>query len=251
MTAGRFSERRGLVTGAASGIGLAVAKGLVAEGAPVALLDIDRGGLEEAKGSLACTSLACDVSDESQVADAVRAASEALGGDIDLLVSAAGVYRVAPLVELGTKDWDEVIDVNLRGTFLVAKEFVARLRSSGIGGTIVNLASTAALVADAAEPAGHYTASKAGVVGLTRQMAVEWAPYGVRVNAVCPGVIDTPMLRLMDEPQEGRRYLETSVPLRRLGTADEVAEAVLFLSSQAASYITGVALTVDGGATAL
>jgi NAD(P)-dependent dehydrogenase (short-subunit alcohol dehydrogenase family) len=251
MTAGRFSERRALVTGGASGIGLAVAKGLVAEGAPVALLDVDRGGLEEAKASLACTSVAGDVSDESQVADAVRAVSEALGGDIDLLVNAAGVYRVAPLVELEAKDWDEVIDVNLRGTFLVAREFVARLRSSGIGGTIVNLASTAALVADAAEPAGHYTASKAGVVALTRQMAAEWAPLGVRVNAVCPGVIDTPMLRLMDDPQEGRRYLETSVPLRRLGTADEVADAVLFLSSQAASYITGIALTVDGGATAL
>jgi NAD(P)-dependent dehydrogenase (short-subunit alcohol dehydrogenase family) len=251
MIPGRFTGRRSLVTGAASGIGLAVARALRAEGASVVMLDIDRAGLEAVSDSLACTLLACNVSDDVQVAAAVAAASEALGGKLDLLVNAAGVYRVAPLIELEAKDWNEVVDVNLRGTFLVAKDVVARLAASGTGGTIVNLASTAALVADAAEPAGHYTASKGGVVALTRQMAVEWARYGVRVNAVCPGVIDTPMLRLMDDPQSGQRHLEASVPLQRLGTADEVAQAVLFLSSEAASYITGAALIVDGGATAL
>jgi meso-butanediol dehydrogenase/(S,S)-butanediol dehydrogenase/diacetyl reductase len=107
----------------------------------------------------------------------------------------------------------------------------------------------AAVVADASEPTGHYNASKAGVIALTRQMAAEWAPLGVRANAVCPGVIDTPMLRLMDDPAAGARYLRESVPLGRLGTAEEVAELILFLASDAASYITGAAVPVDGGAT--
>ncbi len=104
----------------------------------------------------------------------------------------------------------------------------AALISSGLPGAIVNIASTAALTADAAEPTGRYNASKAGVVALTRQMAVEWAPHGIRVNAVCPGVIDTPMLRLMDDRAAGLAYLDAAVPLRRLGTADEVAAVIVF-----------------------
>ena len=109
------------------------------------------------------------------------------------------------------------------------------------------MASTAALVADPSEPAAHYNASKAGVVALTKQLAVEWAPDGVRVNAVAPGVIDTPMLRMMDDPQAGRAYLDARVPLRRLGRAEEVAEVVVFLASARASYMTGATVVVDGG----
>jgi NAD(P)-dependent dehydrogenase (short-subunit alcohol dehydrogenase family) len=251
VSGGRFPTRRGLVTGGASGIGLAVAKVLLAEGAYVVLLDIDRRGLDQASTSLGCPIVQCDISDEAQVRAAVGTASEAVEGEIDLLVNAAGVYRITPLLEIESKDWGEVLDVNLRGTFLTAKEVVAGLRAAERGGSVVNVASTAAFVGDATEPAGHYNASKGGVLALTRQMAVEWARYRVRVNAVCPGLIDTPMLRLMDDPERGGRYLDARVPLRRLGTAEEVAEAVLFLSSGAASYITGAALTVDGGATAL
>ena len=115
----------------------------------------------------------------------------------------------------------------------------------------MNLASTAALRADAAEPAAHYNASKAGIVSLTQQLAVEWAPHGIRVNAVCPGVIDTPMLRMMDDREAGDAYLRGGVPLQRLGAPHEVAACVAFLASDRASYVTGVALTVDGGATLL
>ncbi|HEX7246756.1 MAG TPA: SDR family oxidoreductase, partial [Actinomycetota bacterium] len=149
--------------------------------------------------------------------------------------------------------WNEVIDTNLRGTFVVAQEFRRQLRASTPTteqASVVNMASTAALVADRGEPAAHYNASKAGVEALTKQLAVEWAHEGVRVNAVAPGVIDTPMLRMMDDPQAGRAYLDARVPLRRLGRADEVAEVVVFLASARASYITGATVVVDGGVTA-
>jgi NAD(P)-dependent dehydrogenase (short-subunit alcohol dehydrogenase family) len=134
---------------------------------------------------------------------------------------------------------------------LVARAVARALIDAGCRGSIVNLASTAALRADAAEPAAHYNASKAGIVSLTQQLAVEWAPHGIRVNAVCPGVIDTPMLRMMDDREAGEAYLRGGVPLQRLGTPHEVASCVAFLASDQASYVTGAALIVDGGATLL
>jgi NAD(P)-dependent dehydrogenase (short-subunit alcohol dehydrogenase family) len=245
---GRFAGRGALVTGGASGIGLATARALAREGARVALLDRDRS-VSDVAGGLGGVSVVADVTDEAAVEAAVETVARELGAAPDVLVSSAGVYRVEPLLETAAGDWDAVLAVNLRGTFLVARAVVRRL--AGAGGAIVNLSSMAAVVADASEPTGHYNASKAGVIALTRQMAAEWAPLGVRVNAVCPGVIDTPMLRLMDDPAAGARYLRESVPLGRLGRADEVAELILFLASDAASYITGAAVPVDGGATIL
>jgi 3-oxoacyl-[acyl-carrier protein] reductase len=153
---------------------------------------------------------------------------------------------VQPTLELDAAGWDTVLAINLRGAFLVARGVARGLH--GAPGAIVNVASMATERGDAAEPAAHYTASKAGLLGLTRQLAVEWAP-AIRVNAVSPGVIDTPMLRLMDDPAGGAAYIRDRVPLRRLGDPAEVARAIVFLLSDDASYITGATVPVDGGVT--
>jgi NAD(P)-dependent dehydrogenase (short-subunit alcohol dehydrogenase family) len=246
---GRMAGRRAPITGGAGGIGLACARRLLAEGAEVVLLDRRADALSAA--GIGAAPVACDIRDPGAVAAAVPRAAGLLGGPADVLVNSAGVYRIAPLLDLTPEEWDEVQAVNLRGTFLAGRAVAAALIAAGRPGAIVNISSTAGLVADAAEPSAHYNASKAGVLALTRQMAVEWAPYSIRANAVCPGVIDTPMLRIMDDPAAGAAYLQTGVPQRRLGSADEVAAVIAFLASDDASYLTGAAVPVDGGVTAI
>jgi NAD(P)-dependent dehydrogenase (short-subunit alcohol dehydrogenase family) len=236
---GTFAGRRVIVTGGLSGIGAATAASLEDRGAAVAVLDL---GPE--------ADVEVDVRDAGAVEAAVAAAAGRLGGPADVLVASAGIYRIAPFLDLEPAEWDDVLGTNLRGVYLTGRAFARALVAAGRPGSIVNLASTAALVGDADEPGAHYNASKAGVVALTRQMAIELAPHGIRVNCVCPGVIDTPMLRLMDDPAAGERYLRESVPLRRLGGAAEVA-AIAFLASDEAGYITGAALPIDGGSTLL
>lgn len=245
----RFDGRRALVTGGASGIGRATA-GLLAEGgASVCLLDRSQA-VKVAADELPARFVVCDVRDPDAIAGAVAQAGSALGGPADLLVNAAGIYRIRPALELDVGEWDEVLEVNLRGSWLVAREVARGLRAAGRPGTIVSISSIAALISDAGEPGVHYNASKAGVIAMTKQLAAELAP-GVRVNCVLPGVIDTPMLRMMDDPAAGRRYLDTMVPLGRLGTAREVAEVIAFLSSEASAYVTGAAIPIDGGITIL
>jgi NAD(P)-dependent dehydrogenase (short-subunit alcohol dehydrogenase family) len=237
---GTFAGRRVIVTGGLSGIGAATAASLEDRGAAVAVLDL---GPE--------ADVEVDVRDAGAVEAAVAAAAGRLGGPADVLVASAGIYRIAPFLDLEPAEWDDVLGTNPRGVYLTGRAFARALVAAGRPGSIVNLASTAALVGDADEPGAHYNASKAGVVALTRQMAIELAPHGIRVNCVCPGVIDTPMLRLMDDPAAGERYLRESVPLRRLGGAAEVAAAIAFLASDEAGYITGAALPIDGGSTLL
>jgi NAD(P)-dependent dehydrogenase (short-subunit alcohol dehydrogenase family) len=230
--------RRALVTGGGSGIGRATTDVLRGRGARVVTVDLAGGDVT------------ADVRDPEAVTAAVAAAAKALEGPPDMLVAAAGVYRIEPFVELEPGSWDDVLAVNLRGAFLTGRAVARLLIDSGRPGAIVNLASTAALRGDAAEPSAHYNASKAGVIALTRQMAIELAPHGIRVNCVCPGVIDTPMLRVMDAPAAGAEWVQAAVPLARLGDPTEVARVVAFLASDEASYVTGAALPIDGGLTA-
>jgi 3-oxoacyl-[acyl-carrier protein] reductase len=243
-----MAGRRAVVTGGAGGIGLAVVRRFLGEGASVVVLD--RRGDAPPSAPPGVTFVGCEIRDEDEVVAAFDRTTDVLAGPADTLVNCAGIYRVVPLVDLTAEQWDETLDINLRGTFLSSRTFARTLLATGRGGSIVNTASTAGLVADAMEPTAHYNASKAGVISLTRQMAVEWTPLGIRVNAVCPGVIDTPMLRLMDDPVAGQTFLDGAVPIRRLGTPDEVAATILFLASSESSYLSGVAIPVDGGLTA-
>ncbi len=249
MAADTVEPRRLLVTGGGSGIGQAVCRIASDRGMQVVALDTDADGLAETSAGTRISTVQCDITTEDAVITAVAQASEMVGGPIDSLVAAAGVYRIKPAVELDGMGFLLLMAVNVTGAFLAAREVARHLVDSEVPGSIVFLASMASESGDTHEPAVHYSASKGAVVSMTRQLAVEWAPHEIRVNAVSPGVISTPMLRLTDDPEAAARYLQHGVPLRRLGRADEVARACLFLIGSESSYITGAILPVDGGAT--
>lgn len=238
-----------VVTGGGSGIGRAVCAGAVSRGWSVLAVDRSTEALDVVAAELGIATAACDVTDESAVRAVAAAAESTLGGVPDRLVAAAGIYEIRDALETTAEDFLRVVRVNDVGTFLIAREVARGIRAAGCGGRMAFLASTAAFLGDRGEPGVAYCASKGAIVSMTHQLAVEWAPLGIRVNAVSPGVIDTPMLRLMDDPVRGQEYLQDGVPLTRLGTADEVAAACLFLLDEASAYITGTVLPVDGGST--
>jgi NAD(P)-dependent dehydrogenase (short-subunit alcohol dehydrogenase family) len=231
-----------LVTGGASGIGLAIARRLGEAGARVAAADLVPS---PAEGNV--FGIRIDVTEEADWASAV-AQVEAQAGKLDILVNNAGIGAPSPLVELPLSDWRKVITVNLDGAFLGIKHTVPALRRNG-GGSIVNVASMLASVA--VPGAAAYCASKGGLVALTRAAAVELAADSIRVNAVQPGWIETPLLRsrLAAQPERAAAMLETT-PAGRLGRPEDVAGAVLYLVSDDATFITGTTLTMDGGYTA-
>jgi 2-keto-3-deoxy-L-fuconate dehydrogenase len=242
MREDRFTGRRALVTGAGSGIGEAVARGLHAEGADVVLADAagDRvQALAQGLGSRA-QPLTLDVRDEDQVASAVDG--------LDVLVNVAGIGSTTNAPDTPLEVWEDVFAVNARGTFLCCKHAIPSMAARG-GGAIVNMASVAGLVGLPDRVA--YSASKGAVIALTRALAIDHVRDGVRVNAVCPGTVDTPWVRrLVDDAGESLDALRSRQPMGRLGTTDEVAEAVLYLASDAAAFVTGSALVIDGGLTA-
>jgi len=239
-------QKVALVTGAARGIGLATAKRFLADGWRVALLDIEGELLDRAVADLVnpenTLALHCDVSVAKAVADAI-AAIERRFGRLDALVNNAGVAVFAPLLETSDADWKRVLEVNLTGPFLCTKAAAPLMREHG-GGAIVNITSISAVRASTLRSA--YGTSKAGLAHLTKQLAVELASLGIRVNAVAPGPVETAMAKAVHTPEIRADYHD-AIPLNRYGLEDELAEAVFFLCSERSSYITGQVLAVDGG----
>lgn len=240
-----MTTKTALVTGAGGGLGAAIARRLAGEGYRVALLDTDAAGLEveaaRIPGSLA---IAADVTDEAQIDDAVALMVESFGAPPDLLVNNAGIVRFGDLLDHSVADFRKVVDVNLNGVFIVTRAVARRMVERG-SGAIVNITS---LNAVAPSPdAGAYPATKAAVALLTEHFALALAPRGVRVNAVAPGFIDAGMSAPIYADADVREVRGGAVPARRLGTADDIAEAVLFLASDKAGYIHGQHLMVDGG----
>jgi NAD(P)-dependent dehydrogenase (short-subunit alcohol dehydrogenase family) len=239
-------SKTALITGAARGIGLAATKRFLADDWRVALLDIDGDNLKRTYDALARPSttmaLTCDVADPAGVARAVAAVGERFGR-LDALVNNAGIAIFKPILDVTYEDWSRVLAVNLTGPFLCTQAAAPLMRDTG-GGSIVNITSISGLRASTLRTA--YGTSKAGLAHLTKQQAAELAALGIRVNAVAPGPVDTAMAKAVHTPEIRKDYHD-HMPLNRYGLEEELAEAIYFLCSDRASYITGQVLAVDGG----
>lgn len=237
--------RTAVVTGGGSGLGRRIAERFADAGATVVVVDRDAEAATVVAAGLSGAghdARGLDVADEGAVAVAFRELPA-----LDVLVNSAGIREISPPLELDEREWRRVIDVNLTGTFLCAQAAARRMVEQG-SGSIVNVASITGLRGFAQRPA--YSASKAGVVGLTRSLGQDLAPDGVRVNAICPGLVVTPMTAKYMEDDRFVADLGKSIPMARPGTADDIADAALFLAGPMSKYVTGIALPVDGGFTA-
>jgi glucose 1-dehydrogenase len=242
-----------IVTGGARGIGLAVARRFIAEGAKVVIGDIDTAGEAQARAlGPGCRFVTADVGKAAD-ANALVAAASASFGSLDVLVSNAGIIHAADFLDLAEQDFDRVLRVNLKGAFLVgqaaARQMVAQVKAGRAGGAIINMSSINAAVAIPNQ--APYCVSKGGLSQLTKVMALSLAPHGIRVNAIGPGSIMTPMMATIATDNEAKRRVLSRTPLGRIGEADEVASVAAFLASDAASYVTGEIIYVDGGRLAL
>ena len=247
-----FQDKVALVTGAGSGLGLATAKAFAESGASVVLADWNEKAVRSAAGELAAAghktlAVVCDVADDNQVELMVEQ-TVATFGRLDAAYNNAGIQNVlAETADSPRDDYDRVMGINLRGVWSCMKFELQQMREQG-SGAIVNCSSLGGLIGGARR--GTYHAAKHGVIGFTRSAALEYATRGIRVNAICPGMIQTPMSEQMIAAGQGEeldRMLKTYVPMGRLGRPEEIADAVLWLCSSAASYVTGQSISVDGG----
>jgi len=244
----RFKDRVAIVTGGARGIGKAIALTFVREGAKIALVDVDQERLNALKDAIekkagVAIAVSCDISKSSETKQMVEQVQRAFGR-IDILVNNAGIIRRGTIETVTEEDWDRVIEVNLKGTFNCCKAVVEIMKQRGYG-KIVNVSSIAGKMGDITSAPG-YGPSKAAMDALTKTLARQLARYGINVNAVSPHAIETEMSAQWSD--ERRREIIASIPLGRLGKPEEVAEAVLFLASDSAAFITGEILDVNGGA---
>jgi 2-deoxy-D-gluconate 3-dehydrogenase len=239
----RFDGQRVLVTGAGKGIGREIALLLAGSGAHVVALSRSSSDLATLRAEIDCDTIVGDL------ADAAAASAAALqAGAIDLLVNNAGRPLQKPATDVTWAEWDDVIDINLKGSFFLSTAFARECRNRGRGGAVVSLASTHGLTGIAGRSV--YGISKGGIVQMTRMLAIEWAPLGIRVNAVAPATVLTPSReKLLNDPEARARML-ARIPLGRFPSMDEVAAAVCYLASDAAASITGQILVLDGGLTA-
>ncbi|MEE9308174.1 MAG: glucose 1-dehydrogenase [Spirochaetia bacterium] len=246
----RLQGKVAIVTGAGTGIGRAISFLFAREGAKVAVTDIDVGAAEATVAEIVETggsalAIEADVTEAVGVENMMRATVTTYG-HLDVLINNAGVGTDGDVVELPEKEWQRILDVNLKGVFLCCKYAIPAMKKSG-GGSIVNIASTAAFVGGSVSCV--YPASKAGVVALSKSTALRYAHNNIRVNCVCPGHVDTALTYTLKDPKV-KAALIRKYPLGRLGAPEEIANAVLFIASDEASFITGTELIVDGGYTA-
>ena len=235
-----------IVTGAARGIGRAIAEELAKSGADLALCDLKTEWLEETAEAVKALGrkvecFSVDVSDSAAVNDTVAKVIEKCG-KIDVVVNNAGITKDTFLMRMSDEDWDAVLSVNLRGTFLFTRA-VSKPMMKARSGAIVNIASIIGLIGNAGQC--NYAASKAGVIALTKSTAKELASRGIRINAVAPGFIETKMTEAL--PDDVRKKMMENIPMKRFGAPEDVAKVVVFLASEAASYMTGQVLTISGG----
>ena len=245
-----LAERVAVVTGAASGIGQELVLAMSEAGAIILAVDRDAPELDETcslVGSPRVAPLVLDLLEDRTEKRVVEGAVDVFGG-IDVLVNCAGVFPSSPALELSSQEWDLVLSLNLRVPFLLSQAIARSMVGAGRAGNIVNVASAAGAIARPG--VAHYCASKAALIMLTKVLAIEWAEHDIRVNAVAPGLVETPGVEDLLRTEEGKREHEqklAKIPLARTGRPREVAETVIFLASDTASFVTGHTLFVDGG----
>ncbi len=254
----RFEGKKVVVTGAASGIGEAIATGFAREGAHVAFMDLNKEAADKCalsakeKYNTNCMGIAVDVSDKQSVTEAFDLVEKTYGG-LDIFVNCAGISIIIPMLECTEEIWDKTIDINLKGTFLCMQSAV-KIMDKQESGAIICMSSQSGKVGGSAYQA--YCASKFGVIGIVQSAAMEFAKKGIRINAICPGVVRTPMWDKQEvsyakkrniKPEEVMPYFESKIPMGRIGTLEEVVGVTFFLASEDSAYLTGQSINVAGG----